>query len=544
MRALVLLGGSQFDELAPRTIAMLQRELKKASLPFCRALIDTLSELGSDGAVLLSKLVRRGDELQWDAVEALARMGDVAESLWIDTFERSDSDGRVAILATIGQSSHFAPSTVLELTRRGLQDEDAGVRVETTSAVTRYAPLLTPLVDEFISALLRERKEQALGLRPAPSGCDDGLYFVDDYVEAIGNLGPAAKSAIAILMKMLDDPDDDIRDHAFRAILKIAPSPAIGARLLEMYRQTAITNGVPNREWASSLVASGLDERMMTVVTGWLFDEHSRAIEAAAELIGSTKRNQRDTVKYLVLAYDHADTQAKLAILGALKELDVVEECLPVLLKSLQDNDQSVRLDGMTLLCHHRCDDPKVISTLLEMRDSLAPEERMGVEVSLHILGVEHQESLVSRLLDSLETEDPFAADCDVERWLISIGRPAVDEILDRLVVGRLTIDRALSLLENEEFELTSEVLAPFALRLLRSGSNRLQFAGADLMRRFPVDASHAEIVSCLWRLVGSDHESIRAYAADAFERISDAQSECPCGCGMDFRIVYSEPQD
>ncbi len=315
MRALVLLSDPGFHGLASRVIPTLRLGLANSSWPFRRAIVDTLSEFGSDGAAVLAELVQCDHSLQWDAVEALDRMGEAVQPLWIDIFERSDSKGRVAILATLGQSSRFDPKIVVGLVQRGLQDEHADVRGQTTSAVSRHALLLTPLVDDFISALLRERNDQTQGLRPAPEGCEHGIYYVDDYIEALGNLGPAATPATALLRALLDDPDDDVRDQAFRAMLRIGPEPDDWSRLLEMYRQTACANGVPDLEWASLLVARGMDQHTLSPVTDWLFDENSRSIEAAAELLALTREGGRNTVRHLARAYDHADTQAKRAIL-------------------------------------------------------------------------------------------------------------------------------------------------------------------------------------------------------------------------------------
>ncbi len=146
---------------------------------------------------------------------------------------------------------------------------------------------------------------------------------------------------------------------------------------------------------------------------------------------------------------------------SALEQLGSAEDWKPVLLKSLGDDDEEVRDEGLSLLCRQRCDAPEVVSALLEMRKSLKPRERIGVDVGLYVLGLEVDDTLIPRLLDSLESQDEMAADGGDERWLTVIGRPAVEEIWKRLFNGRLSVDRALSLLESKEFGLTSEALTP-----------------------------------------------------------------------------------
>jgi HEAT repeat protein len=166
----------------------------------------TLSQMGPRARPALPALV---DALQDSdplvrlmAIKALGRIGREAAPALPALVPLLKCDEKLDVLKAL-QQIHRVPQTALPLLQHNLKDEQAEIR-------WRSAAVL---------ALSEEPKDAVVDLVPL---LEDKEASVRAHVaEALGEIGPEAKTALPILNRLLEDADEEVRDKARRAMGRI-----------------------------------------------------------------------------------------------------------------------------------------------------------------------------------------------------------------------------------------------------------------------------------------------------------------------------------
>lgn len=174
----------------------------------------------------------------------------------------------IAIVGLIGTSQpSLLDEFVLPCLKRGLRDNDPGVRRVSAAAFTDIAPdAVAKAVPEMVIHLRRKDAEnedvlafliEALGRagqsaasavpiitefleREPPAGVQDEAPQLRIYAaDSLGNIGsPAADDAIPKLTQTLSDPNPYFQMAAAKAVLKLRPQHEKALRTIERFRQS------------------------------------------------------------------------------------------------------------------------------------------------------------------------------------------------------------------------------------------------------------------------------------------------------------------
>jgi HEAT repeat protein len=145
------------------------------------------------------------------AVYALGKLGPAGVPALQGAVQHTDTHIRTTALSRLGDLGDLgdAARPALPTLREALRDADLEVRVAAGEALTKLDPT-TPL-DDLVAELTK-----ALG------GADESQR--KQAAEALGRLGPAAKSAVPLLVKLLKSGSPEQRDQAVRALGGLGPA--------------------------------------------------------------------------------------------------------------------------------------------------------------------------------------------------------------------------------------------------------------------------------------------------------------------------------
>jgi HEAT repeat protein len=220
--ALVRILPSESDDLR-QVIPILVKSLKSDD-PVVRS--DAVAGLGSAGRLALPALIRlvrgqAGDSRSaWQAAAALQAMGPLAEpavTVLTDALESDDEQVVIRAAGALGAIGAAAKPAVDELQKQ-LSGPNAAIRTHVASALGDLGPVAEDAVGDLATAL---------------QDPDEGVRR--EAAEALGKIGPAAKDAIPALVTALNDDAGTVTVHAAWALSRIGPDavPALVTALKE-----------------------------------------------------------------------------------------------------------------------------------------------------------------------------------------------------------------------------------------------------------------------------------------------------------------------
>jgi HEAT repeat protein len=152
--------------------------------------------------------------------------------------------------------------------------------------------------------------------------------------EALGNFGPAAKSAEGELLKMLSNDDDIARVNAAVALWKIGRHPKAVPALVEMLRR-----GNPSQAYAAAVALGQMKQDADTVAPALIEALHASSADvcrAAARSLGQLGTAAFPSLKKANALHD-PDAEARRLVVEALSWMGPV--AVPALISALKDKD-------------------------------------------------------------------------------------------------------------------------------------------------------------------------------------------------------------
>jgi HEAT repeat protein len=314
----------------PGIVKILGNELDcKASL---YALGRIAEPIGSDGEAKIKQLTGSKDKfISTIALWTLARLHpedkQLASNAAASLFEGLKSnDENVRQISAKGLASlHLSQEVFLPVMEKALAGTDEKVVHGALDAIAGLGPAGVP---KLIEALQYEKT------RP---------YVVN----ILGKHGPVAKSAVAAIVKLLDDKNADVQHEALIAIAKIGPDakaavPALTAELVkddpELLCGATYALGAigPDAKSASTAIAKNLDnnDETLSLLSAW----------ALANIQLSDAKTAEKIVPLLIHGLSDQDVRFRRGAAEALKKCGPsAKTALPALQKALDDEDSSVR---------------------------------------------------------------------------------------------------------------------------------------------------------------------------------------------------------
>lgn len=148
----------------------------------------------------------------------------------------------VALVAfNLSADTDKAVTEQIERLVRQLGDESFEVREKASEAIVKIGVAALPLLEKAAKgedAEVRIRATKAIeAIKSSPNYLTEALKGGTpasrrEAAVKMGQRGPAAKAAIPALVKLLDDPDESVRDAAIDAIIRIEPANKAIARFV------------------------------------------------------------------------------------------------------------------------------------------------------------------------------------------------------------------------------------------------------------------------------------------------------------------------
>jgi HEAT repeat protein len=185
------------------------------SLEFRVAAVEIMGEMGplaKEAVPALRRLLHKGpDDHRFGAANALRKIeptnGPALVPLFVQFLAATDAPvARPEVIEALGEIGPAATEAVPTLTRY-LDDEDEMIRLTSAIALWRIDPRQADLIVPVLVKLLKHDIEAELD--------------VSDALEALKEMGPAAREAVPVVRALLVHPAEDLRHAAAEALKRI-----------------------------------------------------------------------------------------------------------------------------------------------------------------------------------------------------------------------------------------------------------------------------------------------------------------------------------
>ena len=305
-------------------------------------------------------------------VIALGRMGADADLVRpVLTALLTDQRVRIRRAAATGLGRlRPGDASILPSLLDALDDPDQIVRGFAARAVSVLGPAGAPAVSKLVR-LVTDKVETgaiwtaalALGqIGPAASPAVPALIGLLDHQEhtirgvsaiSLGRIGPAAGEALEPLIRTLDDEHFIVRMNAAQNLPRVCPRSEerkMVSALIE--RLIADEDVLVRMDVAESLASVGSTKDLVESTVSRLLEEPDRHAQVpGAWTLGCLGKN--DAARRIILlneAFAHADGKVRIAAAEAISRLGWPDEGVPVLIKSLNNQEKYVRMAACSAL--------------------------------------------------------------------------------------------------------------------------------------------------------------------------------------------------
>lgn len=282
---------------------------------------------------------------------------------------------------------------VIEALAGRVRDIDLNVAVTAATGLKLMGPPAAPAVPALIQSL-KERNDDGTfavpGLPEIRANRSMGGVLRRAVIEALGNVGPAAKDALPELRKRLDDQG---------------------------------TSGMGNRAFSAKAIwqiTGKADESLPVLIATLEKDQNAYA----AEILGTMGPAAKSAVPALRKALESANSSTRLRAAVALPKVDAKEELrLAVITELLQDKNMAVRLFACEALWKLTGDASQVVPTLIAMLND-DKQGRNPPELVIRLLGEigPPAKAAVPAIKDIL-IRQPSVSETEVQKALSRIER-------------------------------------------------------------------------------------------------------------------------
>ena len=340
-----------------------------------KAAAEALGNVGVDALTtpaLVAALTDPNSAVRWAAAEALGRAESEAE-VAVPALMRALADPQVRSIAAdslgeIGPAAQAALPALCDL----LKDPDRNVRWTAALALVRIrTSAAEPAAPLFVEALKspdpRTRWDAVWYLQQLPrperfvSGIVALLKHADPGVrtsalEALGNIGEEAKSALPVIKESLRDPSNNVRLAAARALSLIRVEDLATARAAALPLIALLAElGQPewmreDAEWYLNRLGP-TEQVVVPAYVGMLRDKRPGVRAWGLAALGRLGADAVPALQEIIRALQ--DENALVRVAAASAVWDIKEEaarCVPVLVAALHDPDDATRIRAAELL--------------------------------------------------------------------------------------------------------------------------------------------------------------------------------------------------
>lgn len=386
---------------------------------------EALGQMGesADGAIpaLVRSLGHLNPQVRGNAAEAIGRLGDGASAAR-GSLENAagDEDGAVRGQATraLGLIGEPTPETA-RVVLAGFHDADPLVRAAAIEAVGRWREPGDDAVSGMV-ALLEDANDQvkveAAKVLPKLAGAtpavidglcrrlleDDSAWVQVHAALALGQLGPAAVSAGAPLLRAAQTAEVDVREQAMRAIARIQPPETTEALAAGLKDASGEIRVIASAGWMN---AESIPDEVIPALVDTLRDPEIQARSNAAHALARLDALPASAVPLLVecTAEPHDGLRINAAMALRLAPADAVEG---VMRQLVADPNSRVRLIAAGSILAAEPDSAEAAAVLVEaLADPALRVRKAALELidSLGEGGVNFLDALKAR--DGLEGE-------------------------------------------------------------------------------------------------------------------------------------------
>ena len=279
--------------------------------------------------VLVKALSDVCDEVSEAAVDRLKPLGSAAIPALAAAFSSASAKIKLKILTVFETIKPCSAEAIAALVH-ALGDADGDVTLKAIRVLEGMASLpkdvVTPLLHVNAHILIAQivlAKHGASHLEELIRGMTDSNDAVKmSAAEVLGEVGPAAKSALSGLYGLLKSSDEDIRDAAATAICKIKPEPGDASILIESIGD----NSDARESIEESLALCG--KTAVPLLTQKLNAGSKQERVNAAQVLGMMKTDAADALGDLEKALDDSNKDVRSEALTAISNIGIVSKSL------------------------------------------------------------------------------------------------------------------------------------------------------------------------------------------------------------------------
>ncbi len=331
--------------------------------------IEGLTRLRDDALPALKRALEHEDaKVRLAVVTALSGMG-TSDTIPILQEAVGDKDPQVRDLAVLALGATGSPDAIPALAL-ALKSDDAKVRGDATSSLVRFGAAAVPVFETTLKHKnwqVRRASANGLGMigsREAVPALNKFLYDKDARVraaaaKAIGLVGPDAATSVSPLIWALDDEQEDVRDNA---------------------------------AYALSRIATGVDTVIPALIKA-LSEGEPRVRTSAAQAIARIGSDASAAAYPLITAM--RDKDATVAQAARLALIKVAGEAVPALTRSLEDDEDPLRVQYIQILGQIGPSASKAVPALMKLLPSNDPAVYDATVFALGLIGPEAKVALV-----------------------------------------------------------------------------------------------------------------------------------------------------
>jgi HEAT repeat protein len=473
------------------------------------AAVSALGRIGpaANSAVplLLLRLVDQNEPII-GAAESLGQIGAPAVGALANALSHADSDVRAAAAKALGRLGPAATPSVPQLAKR-LMDEDRDVRVE--AAVALWA--ITDKQDHVAPILAEAAKND---LRRV--------------VEAVINIGPAAKDVVPALMRAMDENEGFLRSVTGTALGYVGADAAPAVPTLIKLRK--VVAGSMNATTALGLIG----RPAVPALREALRSPNADLRAGAAEALNQMGREARAAVPDLIAMINDDDKQVQEEVRGALRSIafdEIARDSLSEILSAIERDSvveaiftAQLRADGADVSAGAR----RALVTVAEgqvpeLVRRLADDDgqvRQRAAAQLRQIG-RRARAAAPELRTLLEDEDIYVRlNAAAALWATGESDDRPRQILQTgLKHSRAWVRREAADLLGQLGPVAAPALSNL-LDLLTDPSARVRVVAADALRQ--IDPDHPQLIPSLLDLLANDRESFfeRMLAAEGLGKL------------------------
>jgi len=468
---------AEMGPAAQSSIPTLIQKLSDADSTNCWHAASALGAIGSrpeKSVPALSKLLSHSSaDVRLHAALALAEFGTEAKSAvpaLVNSLNDSNETVRRSAIWSIGEIGPAASNAIPELNKT-LEDASGVIAIHTMEALGKIGSAAVPMLTEKL----------------------DDEHFQILAAHVLGEIGPAAKSAVSKLTSLIRSKDKDVQFEAMLAIANIGPDAQQAAPAL--LKLLASDDKVLKTRATFVLTKLNYDQAIPEIKKIWDNEEDDEFLQFAAAWS---------------LATFHPDNKK------------LIEQVMPNLIWALDDERPRVRKEVSNLLAEIGPEAVLAIPTLINTLDTDDPEVRADVLTALAEINPGHESSIVAAVkhLDDFDPSVRYSAVFVLGR-AGSAAKHAVSA-LSPWLKSRVEFDRVIAawaLVQIDTQPAFVKTAIPLMITALSLENPEARIEAAETLGRIG-DGKNASILKALQAATKDEVVEVRAAAQKSLDNL------------------------